>query len=148
LPVDGCYTPAAALSERKGAVEPTASGAAPAQPDLEARYQAALKLIRESRWTEAKRTLDEVAGLDPTYKQVATLRTMVEEVIQTSFFGVRLPPHLAAYQRSAPPLEPSDEPDEAEEPAPPPSPRTRWPLVLAAIVVVVMVLTIWLLFPR
>jgi outer membrane protein TolC len=114
---------------------------------IEATYQEALKLIKESRWTEAKRAIELVEAVDPTYKNAAKLRVMVEEVIQTSFYGFRLPPHLAAQQRqaAAPPAS-ADEPE--DEPSSTPSRRTRWPLILAGAIVLVMLVAIWMMFPR
>ncbi len=114
---------------------------------IEATYQDALKLIKESRWTEAKRAIELVEAVDPSYKNAAKLRVMVDEVIQTSFYGYRVPPHIAAQQRHAAeqPIA-EDEPD-ADEPLPPPR-RTRWPLVVGGLIVILMLLAIWMMFPR
>ena len=114
---------------------------------LEATYQEALKLIKESRWTEAKRTIELVEAVDPTYKNAGKLRLMVDEVIQTSFYGYRVPPHIAAQQR--PPTEPEVAEDELAEAEPPPPPhRTRWPLVVGGLIVLLMLIAIWMMFPR
>ncbi|GIW05868.1 MAG: hypothetical protein KatS3mg060_0673 [Dehalococcoidia bacterium] len=114
---------------------------------IEATYQEALKLIKQSRWTEAKRTIELVEAVDPTYKNAAKLRVMVEEVIQTSFYGYRVPPHIAAQQRQA--LEHTETDDEPEqtEPSPPPQ-RSRWPLIVGGLIVVLMLVAIWMMFPR
>lgn len=113
---------------------------------IEATYQEALKLIKESRWTEAKRAIELVEAVDPTYKNAAKLRVMVDEVIQTSLYGFRLPPHLAAQQRQAVAPPSDDEPE--DEPSPTPPRRTRWPLILAGAIVLLMLVVIWMMFPR
>ncbi|MCS6802738.1 MAG: hypothetical protein RMM58_00600 [Chloroflexota bacterium] len=112
---------------------------------LEAAYQEALQLIKQSRWTEAKRAIERVEAVDPTYKNAAKLRVMVEEVIQTSFYGFRLPPHLAAQQR--PPAVQTASDEEPEDDLPPPR-RTRWPLLLTGLIVLLMLVAIWMMFPR
>ncbi|MFN8532944.1 MAG: hypothetical protein U0556_05315 [Dehalococcoidia bacterium] len=112
---------------------------------LEPNYQEVLALIMYGRWTEAQRAIEQIREIDPDYKKIATLATMVDEVIQTSFYGFRVPPHVAAHQ--------SDvgwgmEEDDEEPPPPPPRRRTRWPLVLGGVIVVLMLIAIWMMFPR
>lgn len=72
--------------------EPAQSLGDPSEP-----FQRALKYIKDARWSEAKKALNEVAAIDPTYKNVPTLQTMVDEVMETSRFGFSMmPPHIAA----------------------------------------------------
>ncbi|MCS7001912.1 MAG: hypothetical protein NZ518_03590 [Dehalococcoidia bacterium] len=120
--------------------------ASPSTPDVA--FHEAMQFIKDGRWTEAKRKLAEVAAIDPTYRNVGQVQAMVEEVLQTSFFGVGIPAHLQARipHRDAPPPAPEDDEDDRAT-ATVSRPRVN-PVVVVGILLVVVVVAVVLVVTR
>src|SRR5689334_16207484 len=106
----------------------------PEATDHVARFDAALGYIKDGRWTEAKRALEEVAAVDPTYKNVVKLQKMVEEVLQVSRFGFQVPPHIAAQQAAQQQNYDEEEEEEDDEPYVPLPRQTGWSLTQKVLV--------------
>ncbi len=117
-------------------------------PDIEAIYQDALRFVKEGRWSEAKIKIEAIEQIDADYRNVANLKSMVEEVMQTSMFGFgAFPPHLASARGPSPEHYVADEEEEDDdepfEPARPSRSNRIWLIVGALVVVAVIVALVY-----